>query len=399
MSRFNHGHNARRDWIRRAPFAAALAALLACHPAPEVVKVAGERVPDNPKEVLVAAAGPWLGHPELRLRDGLVLATEQVNARGGIKGRPIRLLFEEDSQTITGAISAARRIVANQDVAAVVGHLQSYTTVAAAAVYDLGGLVHVSPSAAAPELTGKGYTRLFRTVPTDAALARAMAEFAANQGYRRVAIYYLRTALGRTSANAFEEQATVSSVRVVRRASYDPDQMNPDVDAMLAEWNALDLQAIFLSGQLPAAGNIIGAFRRRGIDVPILGVNAMNSEALLHDGGQAANGTVVPTLFEPTDPAPHLQRFMAEFRARFTREPDAYAALSYDAMMMLAAAIAASPTLSSADIARTLHESAGWAGVTGLLSFDSHGDLRTTRSQKMIVRKGRFEAMVGTDSR
>ena len=274
-----------------------------------------------------------------------------------------------------------------------------YTTVAAAAVYDLSGLVHVSPSAAAPELTGKGYTRLFRTVPTDASMARAMAEFAASQGYKHVAIYYLRTALGRTSANAFEEQATQSSVRVVRRASYDPDQMNPDVDTMLAEWKALDLQAIFLSGQLPAAGNIIGEFRKRGIDVPILGVNAMNSEALLHDGGQAANGTVVPTLFEPTDPAPHVQRFMAEFRARFAREPDAYAALSYDAMMMLATAIVASPTMSSADISRTLHESAGWAGVTGLLSFDSRGDLRTIRSQKVIVRKGRFEAIGGTDSR
>ena len=149
--------------------------------------------------VTIAAPWPWESRTTLLYGQGLQMAVEEVNAEGGVLGRPLTVLREDDYESVDRGRLVAQRLAQNNDVVAVIGHMQSYVSLPAAAIYDLSGLVHLAPTATDPRLTEQGYRRLFRITFTDREIGAQMADFAASQGYDRVAIYYIRDAYGRGS--------------------------------------------------------------------------------------------------------------------------------------------------------------------------------------------------------
>ena len=217
-------------------------------------------------------------------------------------GRRIRLIRPDDRQSVNEGRLIAQRLAEDPQVMAVIGHLQSYVTVPAAAIYDFAGLPLVSPSSTSAELTSRNYARVFRATLTDQAIARQMADYATGQGYRQAVIYYVRNEYGRALANAFEEQYQQGNLEVLARHSYDanrepsPRSLEPVLDA----WESLEPDAIFLAGEVPLAGRIIAAIRAAGIDVPVLGPDAMSTPGLVDEGGGAVEGTVVASFFIPT---------------------------------------------------------------------------------------------------
>jgi len=112
-------------------------------------------------------------------------------------------------------------------------------------------------------------------------VAELLAHFAAQRGLRRVAIYYLRNTYGRELANAFEERANEIGVTIVARQSYDPsDQATARTfEPIVKQWKTLDMDAIFLAGEVPSAGFFIAKAREQGLKVPIFGGDAMSSPA------------------------------------------------------------------------------------------------------------------------
>src|SRR5207244_3310024 len=104
-------------------------------------------------DVVVAAVWPWALRKDLRYGEGLDLAVDEVNRGGGVNGRTLRVTRVDDRESVDEGRLAAQRIAGDPDVVAVIGHLQSYVTVHAAAVYDLSGLVLVSPASTDAELT------------------------------------------------------------------------------------------------------------------------------------------------------------------------------------------------------------------------------------------------------
>jgi len=344
-------------------------------------------------DIVIAAAWPWEARQEVRFGDGMDLAVEQVNAAGGIRGRRLRVVRHDDGQSVNEGRLVAQRIAEDPQVMAVVGHLQSYVTVPAAAVYDLSGLVLLAPASTDAELTSKGYTRTFRGTFTDADVGRAMADYALAQQYRRIAIYYVRSNYGRALANAFEERAMASGVQIVARASYDGGE-TADVRSFaptLRQWSQLQIDAVFLAGEVPLAGTLIRQIREAGIRSPVLGGDAMSSPALLSVGGDAVEGTVVASMFHPGEPRPQVRTFVEQFRARYGADPDPGSALGYDAVRLLAHAMSQAPSVAPAEVATSLHALRDWPGVTGTFSFDEHGNLSGRRIVKMVVRDGRFE--------
>ena len=137
---------------------------------------------------------------------GMDLAVEELNAAGGVLGRPVRLLRMDDQGSVDHGRIVAQELGRNPDVVAVIGHLHSYVTVAAAPIYDLSGLLLVSATSTTPELTRQGYGRVFRTAFNDTRRGPADGAVRARPGYRRMVIYYSRDEYGRELANAFEEQ-------------------------------------------------------------------------------------------------------------------------------------------------------------------------------------------------
>jgi branched-chain amino acid transport system substrate-binding protein len=344
-------------------------------------------------DIVIAVAWPWQARKEVRFGEGVDLAVEQVNAAGGVKGRKIVVERHDDLESVNEGRLVAQRVAQDPRVMAVIGHLQSYVTVPAANLYDVGGLLLLAPASTDAHLTSRGYTRVFRGTFTDADVGRAMADYAAAKGYRRVAIYYVRSDYGRALANAFEERASESNVAIAARASYDAGQGDAagTFGPTLREWKQIDFDAVFLAGEVPLAGALIRQMREAGIQAPVLGGDAMSSPALLTVGGPAVEGTVVASSFHAGEPRPEVRRFVEEFRKRYNADPDPGSALGYDAVRLLVHAMAGAATVAPDDVAATLRGVRDWSGVTGSFSFDKNGNLSTRRSLKMIVRGGRFE--------
>jgi branched-chain amino acid transport system substrate-binding protein len=342
--------------------------------------------------IVIAAPWPWRARAGVRYGDGLQMAADEANATGGIGGRPVRIRRIDDRESVDEGRLVAERLSADPDVVAVIGHLESYVTIPAAAIYDVGGLVTITATATDPTLTTHGYRRLFRTTFTDAEVGRQVADLAVSLGYHRLAIYYVRDSYGRSLSNAFEERAVDRGLTVVARQSYDPT-IAPGVrpfDATLDEWKRLSLDAVFVAGEVPAAAQLIADARRVGLTVPMLGGDAMSSPELITVGGPAVEGTIVATSFHPDEPGPDVERFDTAFAKRYGVPPDAGAALGYDAANVLLRAMREAHSTAPDEVARALHAAHGWAGVTGAFTFDSAGELLSRPIPKMVVRHGQF---------
>jgi branched-chain amino acid transport system substrate-binding protein len=321
------------------------------------------------------------------------MAVAEINAAGGVKGRPLRLVFEDDSESVNEGLLVAQRLAANPEVVAVVGHLHSYVTVPAAAIYEGAGLVMLSPTSTDPELTTKGYQHVFRTTFTDQETGRQLAEHAAEKGYRRVAIYYVRNPYGRTLASAFEEHSGNVGVSVVARASYEPKTtFDPrGFEHTLRQWKQLEIDAVFLAAEVPVAGHLIAEMRKMGLNQPVLGGDAMSVPTLMDAGGAAVEGTVVAAAFHAGDPRPEVRRFVEAFRRRYNKDPDAGSAVGYDAIQVLGQALARASSPSPEALTKALRGLPSWNGVTGAIAFDERGDLKNRQMVKLVVRNGRFE--------
>jgi branched-chain amino acid transport system substrate-binding protein len=349
-------------------------------------------------EVVVGVAWPWEARREILWGEGLQLAAEEINARGGILGRRLRLERFDDKESVDEGRMVAQRISAQPELVAVIGHLQSYVSVPAAAIYDLSGRVMIVPAATDPELTSRGYRRVFRVALTDPEIGRQLADFAAGRGLRRVAICYIRNDYGRGLANAFEERASEAGLTVAARQSYDPSERTTErsFEPTLREWSRLDLDAVFLAGEVPSAGLFVAGARAQGIRIPILGGDALSAPGLFGTAGAAAEGMFVASFFHPDEPRPEVRRFTEAFERRYGARPDAGAALGYDSVQVLARAMAAAGSTAPDQVAESLHRLEAHAGVTGLFSFDAKGDAVGKRLLIMAVRNGRFEFVPGS---
>jgi branched-chain amino acid transport system substrate-binding protein len=345
------------------------------------------------EQIVVAVAWPWEARAELLFAQGLEMALEEVNAGGGIGGRPLITLRVDDHESVNEGRLAAQRLADNPAVMAVIGHLQSHVTVPAAAIYDAAGLVLVAPAATNADLTNQGFSRVFRACFVDRDVGIQMADYAKAQGYKRIAIYYVRSIYGQALASAFEARAgEIGSINVVARDAHGAEQdfAGGSMQPLLSRWGQLDADAIFLAGEVPSAGQIIAEIRRSGLEIPVFGGDAMSSPALIQVGGEAVEGTVVATFFHPGEPRPEVQAFVEAFTERYGTPPDVAAALAYDALRLVATAMRQAPTPAPPDVAAALHALDHWPGVTGPFTFDSQGNLIDRKVPKVVVENGKF---------
>ena len=379
-----HANRATALWI-----ACILAATGACR---QPALSRGQAQAEAGGPVTIAAPWPWESRSTLLYGQGLQMAVDEVNAAGGVLGRPLTVLREDDHESVDRGRLVAQRLAQNNDVVAVIGHMQSYVSLPAAAIYDLSGLVHLAPTATDPRLTEQGYRRLFRMTFTDREIGAQMADYAASQGYDRVAIYYIRNAYGRGLANAFEERALELGIGIADRQSYDPNTLAGDraLTGILSSWRDLDLRAVFIAGEPRQAAAMIRAARDSDVVVPVLGGDALGTSRFVSLGGPAAEGTVIAAVFHPADEREEVQRFSRAFRQRYGVLPDVSAALGYDAVRLLVHGITQAGSIDPDAVSAALRATAGWRGVTGPIGFADDGDLVERVVGKVVVREGQL---------
>lgn len=337
-------------------------------------------------ELVIGAAGAWTESNTEMTRWGLELAVEHSKARG--RGRPLSLLMLDDSGTGTAAVRVAAQFVADPRVVGVVGHLNSAPMLVAARVYD-GNLAAVSPSASSPDLSGIS-PWVFRTIPSDSSSGAALARFAIRLG-KRAAVIYENDSYGRGLADAFRRHFT-GEVVSVDPISSTPGDYAPFV-AYYAQLARPDL--VFVAGVDATGRALLREAQRQRFAANFLGGDGWIGVA---DDTSAAEGAYVGVPFDPADRRAAARAFVEAFRRRFGRAPDAYAALAYDAAMVMADAANAvgGNRKRVRDHLASLGERGGYAGVTGRIRFDRMGD---PERREIVMTRVHNGALIVTESR
>jgi branched-chain amino acid transport system substrate-binding protein len=331
--------------------------------------------------VVIAAAGNWdAGYGAMNQR-GIELALEQVNAEGGIDGRPLRALMRNDKGEGSRAVTIAAELLAMPEVVAVVGHVNSGTMVAAARVYN-EGLPAVSTTASTPDLSGIS-PWVFRVISSDSVNGRDLARHARASGFTRAAILYENNAYGRGLAQSFERNFAGTIVAIDPIPSVEAGDVEPFV-AWIAR-RAPDV--VFVAGTEASGLAVLREARRQGVRAAFLGSDGWTG---IVREPQLAEGAMVGAPFTAEDPRDEVRRFVAAFRARFGMEPDGNAALAYDATMLVARALRDGATTRAAvrDWLAARATTAPFPGVTGPIAFHASGDVVGTGYVMTRVRRG-----------
>lgn len=348
-----------------------------------------EHLQNSQEDVVLAVAWP-LKSVKGTLVDGAKLALDEINAKGGVLGgKKLKLLLKDDESSLTRGRLVAQEIANDPQVSAVIGHLNTYVAHPASQIYERAGIVMLTPGASGQKITESDNRMVFRGLPGNRDQGRQMGDYAAAQGYKNIAIYYIKNDYGVDLANYFEQRANELGINIIDRRSYNKE--GDSHAAIFADWvSFLKYDAIFLAGSLPEGAQILRDIRQSGIRQPVFAGVGLDSPELLRLGGSAIENTVVFSLYNPNRVENQVQAFNQAFQKRYGRSPDSTAAQGYDSVNLLAYAISTAKSRDPQKIAQVLRTTRGWAGVTGDHSFSEKGDLIAKRLAKSTVKNGQF---------
>ncbi len=319
---------------------------------------------------------------------GVEMAVDAVNAAGGVLGKKLRVLLEDDQGKPEEAQTAVTKLISKDRVVAVIGEVASSNSLAAAPVCQQSGIPMVSGSSTNPKVTQVG-NFIFRVCFIDPFQGRVVAKFAANS-LKLTKVAVLRDVKSDYSvglAKFFRESFTVLGGQIIADESY--SQGDKDFSAQLTSLKSKHPQAIFVPGYYTEVGLIARQARKLGLTVPLLGGDGWDSEKLWEIGGEALNGCFFSNHSSMDDPNPAIQRFVSGYKQRYGGIPDALAALGYDAAMLLADAIRRAGSARPDSIRMALEATKGFHGITGMISLDANRD--AVKSAVILeVRDGKY---------
>lgn len=336
-----------------------------------------------------ALTGP-MAHLGNDNENGVRLAIEEANAAGFmIGGEKIRfeLVSKDDEGNPQKGTAVARKIV-DADVAGVIGHLNSVTTITASRIYFDAGIAQISPSATSVDYTNKDYQTAFRVLANDAQQAMVLGGFAVKTlKAERIAVIDDRSAYGKGLADHFERTAKAAGGEVITREF--TDTTKTDFMALLTRIKAMNPDLVFCGCQDSQTGPMIKQFRNLGMAATFLSGDGSRTEQFLTLAGDSAEGTYASSPGVPLGKMPGGPAFTEKYRDAFKQEIQLYAPYAYDATNALIAAImqadSADPETVLPALANIEHE-----GVSGKIRFDEKGDNRGSSISLYKVANGRW---------
>ena len=305
--------------------------------------------------------------------NGIKMAADEVNATGGINGKQIEVLVQDDRSDASEAATIVTKFVTQDQVHAILGEVASSRSIAAAPIAQNAKIPMLTPSSTNPEVTKKG-NFIFRSCFIDPVQGAAIAQFAAKTlGAKSAAIMVDRkndysTGLEKVINATF----TRLGGKIVATQSY--QEGDQDFNAQLTSLKGSNPEVIFIPGYYNDVGLIAKQARDKGITVPLLGGDGWDSTQLYAIGGSALNGCFFSNHYSPYDTDPKVQKFVNDYKARYNTLPDALAATAYDAAKIMFDAIKRSPSLDGPAIRDALAATKDFPGVTGTVTFNENRD-------------------------
>jgi len=341
--------------------------------------------------IKIGVAGPMTGDQSkfgTDFKNGVSLAVEEWNAKGGVLGKKIELIIGDDQHDPKQAVSVANKIV-NDGAVAIIGHFNSSCSIPASDIYNRGSLPMISPGSTNPQFTEKGYKGVFRVCGRDDQQGKVGADFTNSQlKAKKIAVIHDKTTYGQGLADEFKK-ALGDKIEIVFYGGV--IQGDKDFKGVLTTVREKKPELIFFGGIYPEMGLLVRQARELGMKTPFMsGDGSIDQKFIEIAGSQAAEGTYLTFSPDPKNIS-SAKDFISKYNAKFG-EIGPYSIYAYDAANILLSAIKEANTTEGTKIIEKLH-ALEFAGAVGKIKFDDKGDVTAPPYVVWTTKDGKFEEL------
>ncbi len=338
--------------------------------------------------IRIGVAGPMTG-PQAKMgtdfRNGVSIALEEWNSRGGVLGKKIEMIVGDDQSDPKQAVAVANKLV-NEGAVGVIGHFNSSCSIPASDVYNRAGIPMISPGSTNPLLTERGYHAVFRVCGRDDQQGKVGAIYVTDVlKLKKVAVVHDKTTYGQGLADEFKKNLG-QGVDVVYYGSI--TQGDKDFKTVLTSIKGKAPELIYFGGYYPEAGLLVKQAREIDLNVPFMsGDGAIDPKFIEIAGGKAAEGTYL-TFGPDAKNFPEAKAFVEKYTAKFG-EIGPYSNYAYDATSILLTAIQEAKTTDAKAVSDKLH-SMEFSSSMGKVRFTDKGDVAAAPYVVWITKSGKF---------
>jgi len=320
--------------------------------------------------------------------NGTALAIDEINTGGGVLGKKLDLVTEDDRSVAGEPATIARKLISQDNVIAVLGEVASSKSLEAAPICQENHIPMISPASTNAKVTQVG-DYIFRVCFIDPFQGKVMAKFALSKGWQKIALLKdVKQDYSMGLAQAFQDGFTGAGGSIVKVQEYSTG--DKDFRAQLTSIKASHPDAIFVPGYYGEVALIARQARQLGIKAPLLGGDGWVGESLLKVAGHALDGSFFSNHYSQDDPSPVIQNFVKTYQAKYGEKPDAMAALGYDSAKILADAIARAGTTDEPKLRDAIAATKDFKGVTGDITLDA--DRNATKAAVILtIANGGFQ--------
>ena len=325
---------------------------------------------------------------------GVELAIKSINKNGGIFGRDVELIHKDTASNIKSAMSVAKEFALNPQIIAVISPSREHIARAVSVVYEYAKIVYISTTVTDPVFTRKDFNYIFRNIPDDVLMGKALGKLADTLNFQNVVVLHSVSTYAQTLADLFAEEGMEFGLDIPYRVSFTDERVSfkkivDDISPI--KQKEIDYDAILLVGSMNNLPLLITALRESGIYAPIITGDSLNTPELLKIG-KSANNVIVPTYFNLEILNSKTQDFISFYKEKYKVIPNTSAVQSYDAMMLLRAAIIKGKSITPSKIVDNLKYIGNYESVSGAYSMNIKGDVikRKIYFNRVVDQKFKF---------
>lgn len=359
-------------------------------PAPAVEAPTGEPIKVG---AILSVSGPGapLGTPE---KETVKLIEKQVNESGGINGRPLEVIVEDDQSDETLAITAAKRLIENEKVVAVVGPSLSGTTLAIVDTFQKSEVLLMA-CAASIKITRPVKEWVFSTAQPDVLAVARLMDYLTSKGITKIAVIYDSNAFGQSGAEVLDKQAPENGIEVVAKETF--ETKDTDMTVQLTRMRDKSPEAVICWGTNPAPAAIARNMQKLQMDIPLFMSHGVANRKFIELAGEAGEGVTFPagkllvanTLSDDDPQKQVLLQYARDFESEYDKSPDTFGGHSWDALQLVIQGLKEVGE-DRAALRDAIESVQGFVGISGLFNLgpDDHNGLTKDAFVMVTIKDG-----------
>ncbi len=369
----------------------------AAAPATQAPSAAKATVPSKAtgEPIKGAIIGPFTGSNAVLgewQRKGYQLVFDEVNANGGIKGRPIALQLEDDEADPPKAVNLAQKVITQDKVVFAMATPNSTSTLAVVPIFAQYKVPHLT-AAINLDITKKGSKYVIRTLSAGPAQEDTIVGAMVKLGYKKMAILGDNTAYGKGEGDYQEAALTRANLKAVARESHGAD--DKDFTGQLTKILQAQPEVLLLGSVEVPGGLIAKQARQLGFKGIIAGPGSIGTPKFAETAGEASEGVMFSSPFISAEVSEVAKSWAAKYKAKWGEDLEAHGANAVDGANLLVVAMNnASPNITGETIAAELHKIKDYQGVQGVFNVDETGETITIM-QVGVIKGGKLLPFTG----